>query len=61
MFGLLEGLVKTALNVVVLPVAVAVDVVTLPASAMDPHKGAFDHTAKIVENIGDNMKSALEP
>lgn len=58
-FRLLEGLTKTVLNVAVLPVAAAVDIVTLPATALD-NKPAFGTTEKVVGNIADNLKKVLE-
>lgn len=60
MFGLLSNLASAAIKVAVLPVAVVVDVATLPASAMDLRKGAFDRSAKVVDSIGDSVDKALE-
>ena len=60
MFGFIESLAKTALNVVVAPVAVAVDIVTLPASAMNGTP-AFGATEKVIDNIKANAAAVLEP
>lgn len=61
MFGLLGSLAKAAVGVVVAPVALAVDIVTLPASASELHRGPFDRTAKVLDSIGENIKDAVEP
>lgn len=53
--GLLGNLIGTAIDVAVLPVRLAVDVVTLPASADDPERGPFDNTAKGLKDIADDL------
>jgi hypothetical protein len=61
MFEMLGNLAKAAVSVAVAPVALAVDIVTLPASAEDPHRGAFDRTAALLDNAGDCVKAAVTP
>jgi len=53
--GLLGSLIGTVVNVAVLPVRLAVDVVTLPATADDPSRGPFDSTAQGLKNIADGL------
>lgn len=60
MFGFIESLAKTALNVAVAPVALAVDIVKLPAAALNG-KPAFGATEKVMENIKENAANVLEP
>lgn len=57
MFG---NLLKAAIAVVAAPVALVVDIVTLPASAEHPIRGAFDRTAAMLDAAGDNMKQAVK-
>ncbi len=54
------NLLKAAVGTVLLPVAVVVDAVTLPASATDLRKGPFDRTGNLANTIGKNIKEALE-
>jgi hypothetical protein len=61
MFGMLTNVAKAAVSVVAAPIALAVDVVTLPASSMDPHCGAFDRTAELLDNVGDCITKAVKP
>lgn len=61
MFKLLTGLTKAAVGVAVAPIAIAVDVVTLPDSALDPKGHPFARTAKVLGGVGENVKKALEP
>jgi len=61
MFGVLESLAKAAVATVATPVALVVDVVTLPDSAMDLNKGPFDRTGKMLDAIGENLSNAVEP
>lgn len=64
MFGTLAnfatGLTKVAVGVVVAPVALVADVITLPASAEDPHRGAFDNTAAALGLAGKGVKEAVK-
>lgn len=57
MFG---NLLKAAVAVVAAPVALVVDIVTLPASAEHSTCGAFDRTAAMLDAAGDNMKQAVK-
>jgi hypothetical protein len=56
MFG---SLIKATVGVVLTPVALAVDIVKLPASSYDG-KSAFEHTEKMLESVGDNISKALD-
>jgi len=64
MFGTLAnfatGLTKVAVGVVVAPVALVADVVTLPVTAEDPRKGPFDNTAAALGLAGDGIKDAVK-
>jgi hypothetical protein len=55
------NLLKAAIGVVVSPVAIVVDLLTLPASSMDPHRGPFDRTDKILTAVGRCVRNAVEP
>lgn len=61
MFNTLTNFTKAALAVAVAPVAVVADVLTLPASSMDPHRGPFDRTANVLEQAGRALDAALAP
>lgn len=61
MFGIFEDLTKAAVATVVTPVALVADVLTLPASAMDPNRGAFDRTEAMLDAVGDNLNKAVTP
>ena len=56
--GLLSGLLKSAVGVVVTPIAVAADVIALPFE--DLKKEPFSPTSKTVENVGKNFDKAFE-
>ena len=58
--SILGNLAKAALNVAATPVALAVDLATLPASSMDLRKGPFDRTAKCLRRAGEATEDALE-
>lgn len=60
MFSLLSNLTKAAVSVALSPVALAVDIVTLPASAEDPKRGAFDRTAKLLDAAGSAIVKATK-
>lgn len=55
-----RNLLKAAVAVVAAPVALVVDIVTLPASAEHPTRCAFDRTAAMLDAAGDNMKQAVK-
>jgi hypothetical protein len=55
------SLARAALAVVVTPVAAVADVLTLPASSLDPHRGPFDRTAHFLKVAGRNVCEAVEP
>lgn len=57
MFGIL---LKAAVAVVAAPVALVVDIVTLPASAEHPTRGAFDRTADMLDASDYNIKQAVK-
>ncbi len=61
MFGMLTNLAKAAVGVVVAPVALVADVVTLPATAGDLHRGPFDNTDKVLSNTMKNLQDAIDP
>lgn len=53
--GLLGNLICAAIDTATLPLRVAADIATLPESAMDPSKGPFDHTAKGLKDLKDDL------
>lgn len=57
--NLLSNLVKAAASVALAPVALVVDVVTLPASSFDPYRGPFDRTAAMLKNAGEKATEAV--
>ena len=57
---MLFELVKAATAVALSPVALVVDIVTLPASAEDPRRGAFDRTAALLDSAGKNVSKAVK-
>lgn len=59
MFGIIGNLTKAAVAVVLSPVAVVVDIVTLPASAEDPRRGPFDRTAGLLDAAGEAVTKAV--
>jgi len=61
MFSMLTNLTKAAVAVAVSPVALAVDIVTLPDSASSLDKGPFDRTAKVLGAAGDAVSKAIKP
>jgi hypothetical protein len=61
MINLFTNVLKAAVAVVVTPVAIVADVLTLPASSMDPHRGPFDRTASMLGAAGDCIKAAITP
>jgi len=61
MFSMLTNLTKAAVAVAVAPVALVVDIVTLPDSASSYNKGPFDRTAKVLGAAGDAVSKAIKP
>lgn len=59
--NMFTNLAKAAIAVVTTPVALVADVLTLPASSMEPHRGPFDRTARRLEQAGQAMDEALKP
>lgn len=57
---MIGNLLKAAVAIVAAPVALVVDIVTLPASAEHPTRGAFDRTATMLDAAGENMKQAVK-
>lgn len=60
MFGMLENLAKAAIATAAAPIAAAVDVVTLPASAHEG-KDAFHRTEAMLGAVGRNITQAITP
>ena len=60
MFSMLTNLTKAAVSVALSPIALVVDVVTLPASSEHPTKGAFDNTAALLKNAGKQASDAVK-
>ena len=58
MFGMLESLAKAAVGVVVTPVAVVADVVTLGGTLTDKRE---PYTAKAVSDIVKSLSDATDP
>lgn len=58
MFGMLESLMKVAAAVVIVPVAIVADVVTLGGSLTDKDQ---PYTADAVGDLVDNLKDATRP
>lgn len=61
MFKMLGNLTKAVVAVAVSPIDAVVDIVTLPASALDPEAGPFDRTAKRLNQAGEAFDEALKP
>lgn len=59
--NMLTNLTKAAVSVVLAPVALVVDLVTLPASSMSPYRGVFDRTRDLLANAGDCVIAAITP
>lgn len=57
--NLLTNLVKAAVSVALTPVAAVADVLTLPASSLDPYRGPFDRTAAMLKNAGECAVEAV--
>jgi hypothetical protein len=63
MFNLLKGLTQAVVSVAVTPVALAVDIVTLPAKIVDtdPNAGIFDATTACLKSAERGIKEAGKP
>jgi hypothetical protein len=61
MLNMLTNITKAAVAIAVSPVAIVADVLTLPASSMDPHRGAFDRTAAVFKAAGECATEAIKP
>lgn len=61
MFSMLSNLTKAAVAVVVTPVALVADVITLPASALDHRREAFGRTEAMLKAAGDATTEAVKP
>lgn len=57
---MLGNLLKAAVAVVAAPAALVVDIVTLPASAEHPTRGAFDRTTAMLDAAGENVKQFVK-
>lgn len=53
-------LFKATIAVALSPVALVVDVVTLPASAEKRGAGPFDRTSDLLKTAGKNIKDAIK-
>ena len=60
MFGILGNLTKAVVAVALTPVAVAVDIVTLPASAERGEDHPFGRTAALLDSAGKSVSKAIE-
>ena len=58
MFSFITSIAKAATAVVVAPVALVVDVVTLPSTALEG-KPAFGRTGSMLDAVGSNIKDAV--
>ena len=61
MFRSLTNLTKAVVSLAASPIAIAADLLTLPASSMDPYRGPFDKTAGVLRNAGDCFREATKP
>jgi hypothetical protein len=59
MFGLIESLAKAAVAVVVTPVALVADIVSLPASA-ESNEHPFKNTGKALSAVEKNLTDAVK-
>lgn len=55
------NLIKASIAVAVAPIALLVDIATLPASAEDCRRGPFDRTGKTLSVAGECIKQAITP
>ena len=59
--GILDSLLKTAVEVVTLPVAIAKDVVTLGGALIDEESATVEKAERIVKNVEEGVNSLIEP
>ena len=59
-FDVVSNVVKAGVAVVVTPVALATDFVTLPSSALNG-RGPFPRTGKMLDAAGDAITAAVKP
>lgn len=55
-----SNLLKAVVGVVVTPVSIVADIVTLPSTAYE-NKGPFDRTAKTLNQVSAAIDAALTP
>jgi hypothetical protein len=60
MFGILGNLTKAAVSVALTPVAIVVDVVTLPASAERGEDHPFQRTGNLLNSAGKSVSKAID-
>ena len=60
MFSMIRNLTRATISVAVTPIAVVVDVLTLPASA-EYNKPPFGLTEALLKNAGKCVKEAVTP
>ena len=60
MFSFLTNVVKTAAAIAVTPVAIAVDIVKLPVTALED-KDPFENTNKRLNQAGKAFDAAIKP
>lgn len=58
---MLSNLGKAALAALAAPVGLAADILTLPASSMDPHRGPFENTEALIDKSKAAFNAAIEP
>ena len=61
MLSLLTNLTKATVALAATPITVVADVLTLPASSYNPHRGPFDKTAALVSASAKAFKAAVKP
>lgn len=61
MLSMFENLTKAAVSAVMVPVGVVADVVSLPASSLDPYRKPFGYTERLLENARDCFNEATKP
>jgi len=59
MFSMLKNLTKAAVSVAVAPVALVVDIATLPSSA-NYNTDPFERTKKLLNGAGDSFNEAVK-
>jgi hypothetical protein len=59
--NVLVNVTKAAVATIATPVALVADVLTLPASSMDPYRGPFDRTSAQLRRVGECMDAATKP